>query len=188
MSIVVVVLLVVLWAWILLPGAVREQRDGSPASSVSRYERAMSGLARLNPIQRMRTAHRRAGREVLVPSGPRERSRRLAAARAARRRRTTLAVLVTATAVGLLLARTVGGPAWIVFWLAAVLLSTFLGLLAHRWVQVSREAARPLLGPPTEVTGSGVVGVDVRTDARPSPRPGPYPAELPGDGVRVVDW
>lgn len=183
MSIVVVVLLAVLWAWILLPGAVREHRDASPASSVSRFERSMARLGRVGRPRRWSRAGR-AGREVLMPADPAERRAELAAAQAARRRRTVLTVLTAMTTVTLLAARTVGGPAWALFWFAASLLAVFLGLLCHRWIQISRRDAQPLVMPRQVAAAVGDSGDGDRDGPDAAGRRG----ALTGDGVRIVDW
>lgn len=186
MSIVVVILLAVLWAWILLPGAVREHRDASPASSVSRFDRSMKRLGRLGRVRRSRPswAGGRAGREVLMPSRPAERRADLAAARAARRRRTVLTVLTGLTTLALIAARAVGGPAWVLFWVTAPLLVAFLGLLCHRWVQISRRAAQPLVMP-RQVVAAVAESVDAERDGSDA---GGRRGALTGDGVRIIDW
>ena len=45
MNLVVVGLLIGLWAWVLLPGLLRERRNSSPLETVSRFERSMDTLA-----------------------------------------------------------------------------------------------------------------------------------------------
>ncbi len=45
MNLVVVGLLIGLWAWVLLPGLLRDRRNASPLETVSRFERSMDTLA-----------------------------------------------------------------------------------------------------------------------------------------------
>jgi predicted MFS family arabinose efflux permease len=150
MSIVVVAVLIVLWAWILLPGAVRERRR-SPITSVSRFERSMAQLARAKSVEYVEDAGSGAVRRIVLD----DRDTGAAAARAAARRRQVLTGLTAATTLTLVLARLVGGPTWALFGLAALLLGVYLVLLAHRWIRVSREEAQPLVRP---VPGSGQDG------------------------------
>lgn len=45
MNLVVVGLLIGLWAWVLLPGLLRERRNASPLETVTKFERSMDTLA-----------------------------------------------------------------------------------------------------------------------------------------------
>lgn len=185
MSIVVVILLAVLWAWILLPGAVREHREASPASSVSRFQRSMARLGRLGRIRRSSLPWSgRAGREVLMPARPAELRAERAAARAARRRRHVLTILTAVTTLSLIGARSLGGVLWVVFWLAAVLLVVFVGLLGHRWVQISRRDAQPLVMPRDALS----MAADRRDAGADVGESGNRRDVLTGDGVRIIDW
>jgi hypothetical protein len=62
MNLVVVGLLIGLWAWVLLPGLLRERRNSSPLDTVSRFERSMDTLAHTG----MEQAGDVSGRRVLV--------------------------------------------------------------------------------------------------------------------------
>lgn len=196
MSIVVVVLLVVLWAWILLPGAVRERRDTSPATSVSRFERSMAQLGRIRLVRSVpegtgKAAPEGAGetprdREVWLLEGS-ERSAVLdAVARAARRRRQVLTGLTATTTMLLISARIIGGFVWALFWFASVLLLIYLVLLAHRWVRISRAAAIPLVRPPA-LDGSGLAehGHQLRGSGHVRDV---GDLQVKTEAVRVVEW
>lgn len=189
MSVVVVVLLVVLWAWILLPGAVRERRETSPVTSVSRFERSMAHLARANPVRSRRDgpAQPGPGHRIFVLDRPEAVVHGDASGRAARRRRQVLTVLTASNTLALIAVRTIGGFTWVVFWLLAALLATYLMLLGHRWVRTSRDAALPLVRPPAFDREALVA----RTERWRAPSPPSREATdvgFDGDAVRVVDW
>ena len=162
MSVVVVVLLVVLWAWILLPGAVRERRQTSPASTISRFERSMAQLARARPVKAVRSlpGNKASDAGVWVLDDPEVPGSGEVAARAARRRRQVLTSLTAATTVTLIAAQVLGGASWFLFWFTAILLVTYLGLLAHRWVRISQDAALPLVRPPARQPFTAADDVD----------------------------
>lgn len=129
----VLVLLAILWAWILLPGALRARRDASPVSSVDSFERTMGMLARHSGKSPPRPTRSSPGRHVLVlrdaasVTGARRRSR------AVRRRRTLLLRLQGAVGLTAVPAIALGGLLWLLFaaaWLA--LLVYVLLLLEHR--------------------------------------------------------
>lgn len=63
MNLVVVGLLIGLWAWVLLPGLLRERRSSSPLDTVHKFERSMDTLAQTGRDQPSSDA---AGRHVLV--------------------------------------------------------------------------------------------------------------------------
>ena len=63
MNLVVVGLLIGLWAWVLLPGLLRERRNASPLETVSRFERSMDTLAQTGND---RSTGDGTGRQVLV--------------------------------------------------------------------------------------------------------------------------
>lgn len=193
MSVVVVVLLVVLWAWVLLPGAVREHREASPATSVSRFERTMAQLARANPV--------RSGSPQLLAANLRALARPLPhadldpAQRAARRRRHVVAILTAATTLGLFAAQLIDGIAWLLFWIPGVLLAVYLGLLVARWVRLSRAAATPLVHLPVDRPLPMVDAFPIPDDEPRAVNGGFVPQATygPGDagvprGVRVIDW
>lgn len=63
MNLVVVGLLIGLWAWVLLPGLLRERRSSSPLETVNKFERSMDTLAQTGRDHSVSDA---AGRHVLV--------------------------------------------------------------------------------------------------------------------------
>lgn len=207
MSVVVVLLLVVLWAWILLPGAVRERRETSTTSSVSRFKRSMAHLAHANPAPPEFTGDEDGRNGQGIPgsgSAPREE----VAGRAARRRRQVLTSLTAAATLALIAARSFGGPSWVAFWVVMALLTTYLALLGHRWVRISRADALPLVRPPDPedlptlapsfADEAGPFGAGWTRDGaeRPLRSDGASPPErvqIPDrvripKGVRVIDW
>ena len=143
-----VVILVLLWALVLLPGALRSRRS-SPTASVGTFERAMDVLARRGEPGRYIYVPRDAGRIV----GDRERRRRMVMAR----RRRTFTQLAIATVVSLPVS-IIGGDRW---WLSFFVLATALVVnvaLLLRWKAQAEQAARVVREmPQTEYL---VVGVD----------------------------
>jgi hypothetical protein len=131
------ILLALLWAIFLLPGAVRARRS-SPTTSVGTFERAMRTLARKEAA----IAERSEGRYVYVPSdaarivGDRARRRRDLLER---RRRLFVRLLVT-TAVLVPLAFFVGGAFWLLLLASAGSLGVYAGLL-RRWKTQADQAA-----------------------------------------------
>lgn len=158
MSVMVVVLLGGLWALILLPGAWRERRYGSPLNSVNAFELSMSRLA---PVRPMPGGHvvvlerpdrvgesGLSGRPVAPPApehvpSPQVRSAPASQARPRRpgtrrpspetlqRRRQVLGTLAVATALTGILGLWIGGIAWFLFLLAYVALVGYVALLAQ---------------------------------------------------------
>jgi Flp pilus assembly protein TadB len=63
MNLVVVGLLIGLWAWVLLPGLLRERRNASPLDTVNQFERSMDTLAQTGMEQ---LSSEVSGRHVLV--------------------------------------------------------------------------------------------------------------------------
>lgn len=184
MSVVVVVLLGGLWALILLPGAWRDSRHGSPLNSIDAFEQSMSRLAppRTPPGGHVVVLGRpdRVGLQSpglqsptlsapLLP--PRERSGPIAAAPAPRgpspqmlmRRRQVLAVLGAATAVTGVLGLWLGGFAWVVFVLAYAALFGYVALLVQ--LRARRDEARDKLRylAPPPVMRPLTSGVRIRT-------------------------
>ncbi|CAN5311735.1 hypothetical protein BH20ACT8_BH20ACT8_19160 [soil metagenome] len=90
MSLAVVVLLAVLWAWMLLPGALRERRERSPFASISRFERSMGILADRSrrPVPGIRPGP--PGRRILVLTDPHSLVGASSRARIVRRRQVAL--------------------------------------------------------------------------------------------------
>ena len=134
-------LLILVWVAILLPGALRSRLRPSPRASVGGFQRTMDGLK----VQQS------------VPSGYRKASGPRAARREdpviARRRQRTL-VLLGATLVAVLAAPLLGGAAWALA--AALLAASTTTLLVLRRLKVQRDAARSVL-----------VSLDLRRPAQP---------------------
>lgn len=64
MNLVVVGLLIGLWAWVLLPGLLRERRNSSPLDTVNKFERSMDTLAQTGMEQS--SSADASGRQILV--------------------------------------------------------------------------------------------------------------------------
>jgi hypothetical protein len=129
MNLLVVVLLTVLWASILVPGAVRGRHDRSPSASVDAFERSMSILA---SETRGRFGPSPPGRHIMVVADPpalvHGRAHR---GRALARRRAILQGLAVAVATTGLLAVVSGGVATVLFGAAASALVAYVGVLTH---------------------------------------------------------
>ncbi len=190
-----VFLLALLWALVILPGALRSRRT-SPASSVGTFERAMDILAR-----RESNGYGGDGRYVYVPND----AVRISGDRAIRqqeimtRRRRTFIRLLVLTLASMVISVAGGGQWWFMFVATVALLSGYVALLL-RWKSQAEQAAavaRHLPGdakvampatplharaeavPDRELlpVGAGIVsgieadlGQDVGWDSRPSAR------------------
>lgn len=160
MSAMVVVLLGGLWALILLPGAWRDRRYGSPINSVDAFEQSMSRLAppRTPPGGHVVVLGRpdRAGYSSPVTSPalgpvptPRARPRprsgpgRPPSPQTLQRRRQVLGVLLAATALTGIAGLWLGGLAWLLFLLSYGALFGYLALLAQ--LRARRDEARAKL-------------------------------------------
>lgn len=134
--------LVIGWAVVLLPSALRSRRSTDPMSTVGGFTRAMSVLR-----------DRPQGREIMVPHRPdRIVGHGQPAGAAARssepsrrgdlldRRRVVFVRLLAATGASFLLAVVFGGLLWPVFVVAALGLGGYVALLRH--FKVERDAAR----------------------------------------------
>jgi hypothetical protein len=123
MNLVVVGLLIGLWAWVLLPGLLRERRNSSPIDTVNNFERSMDTLAQTGGEQSFELS----GRHVLVLDDAERVVSGRARSRAEVRRRAVLArggFVVVAAGLG---AGAGGGLWWIPF---AVLCSLYLVYVA----------------------------------------------------------
>jgi hypothetical protein len=111
MNLVVVGLLIGLWAWVLLPGLLRERRSASPLDAVNRFERSMDTLAQTGVERGSADA---SGRAVLVLDD----AERVVAARprsrAELRRRAVLARGAFIVAAAAVTGAVGGGPWWVV--------------------------------------------------------------------------
>jgi hypothetical protein len=137
-------LLILVWVAILLPGALRSRLRPSPRASVGGFQRTMDGL--------------RVQQSAAAPHASGVGGRRVGGARSedpmvVRRRRLTLQLLA-ATVLSLIVAPVVGGPAWP---LAATLtLTSVVTLVVLRRLKLQRDAARTVL-----------VSLDLRRPAQP---------------------
>lgn len=106
MSLVVVLLLIGLWAWVLLPGLLRGRRASSPLDTVDQFERSMDTLAQASPEA--------PGRHVLVRDDAAPVVMGVARTAAALRRRSLLARGGFAVAIAAITGVLFGGWWWIV--------------------------------------------------------------------------
>jgi len=118
-------LLILVWVAILLPGALRSRLRPSPRATVGGFQRSMDGLR----VQQSVTPPRR-------PSVRREDPV------IARRRRAALR-LFSLSALALVVAPLLGGLAWIVAGLAVV--ASVVTVLVLRRLKLQRDAARTVL-------------------------------------------
>ena len=179
-----VVILALLWALILLPGALRSRRS-SPISSIGTFERAMDVLRnRSSASHRILLVPNDAGRIVGDPASHRR-------ALLARRRR-TFARLLAAAALTLLVGVALGGRWWLLFVLSAAAVAVYVAVLL-RWKAQTAQAARvvralPESSPPSrdrELVGV-VAGDRVFADVQVATRPDePW---APQAGVRIRRW
>lgn len=134
-------LLILVWVAILLPGALRSRLRPSPRASVGGFQRAMDGL-RTQPT---------AGSAPQAPS-PSGAGRGEDPVLARRRRRTL--TLLGATVASLATAPLLGGPAWAVAGTLAV--TSVATVVVLRRLKLQRDAARDVL-----------VSLDLRRPAQP---------------------
>lgn len=136
-------LLILVWVAILLPGALRSRLRPSPRASVGGFQRTMDGL---RVPQRVVSTHVSASSGAVVASRPEDPV-------VARRRRRTLR-LYSFTALSLVAAPLLGGAAWLVAgFMTATAVTTTLVL---RRLKLQRDAARNVL-----------VSLDLRRPAQP---------------------
>jgi len=137
------ILLILVWVALLLPGALRSRLRPSPRATVGGFQRTMDGLRtdRALPI----------GSPVPVGatrSTGRSPSRSAALARRAEdpvlvRRRTRYLRLLAATFAAVVLAVAVGGSAWLVA--GALLATSAVATFVLRRLKLQRDAARSVL-------------------------------------------
>ena len=138
-------LLILVWVAILLPGALRSRLRPSPRASVGGFQRTMDGLRVQHSTGDLRTSA--SGAVMYAPVARREDPM------IAHRRRRTLQLL-GATVVSLALAAVVGGSAWVVA--GGLVATSAITLIVLRRLKVQRDAAR-----------SVVVSLDLRRPAQP---------------------
>jgi len=134
MNLVVVGLLIGLWAWVLLPGLLRERRNSSPLDTVNSFERSMDRLAQTGLEQ---TSAEPSGRQILVLDDAERVVSGRARSRAEVRRRAVLArggFLVAAAGVG----GGVGGGLW---WIPFGVLGSLYLLYVLAVVRLERRLA-----------------------------------------------
>ena len=137
-------LLILVWVAILLPGALRSRLRPSPRASVGGFQRTMDGLRVQQPTGDIRPS---SGAAMYAPVARREDPV------IARRRQRTLQLL-GATVVAVALAAVVGGSAWVVA--GGLVATSATTLVVLRRLKVQRDAAR-----------SVVVSLDLRRPAQP---------------------
>jgi len=138
-------LLILVWVAILLPGALRSRLRPSPRASVGGFQRTMDGL-------RVEPAVSTYAPASTVPSGRASVARREDPMIARRRQRTLQ--LVAATVVSLAVAPVVGGASWVIA--GALVMTSTVTLVVLRRLKVQRDAARSVL-----------VSLDLRRPAQP---------------------
>ena len=135
MNLVVVGLLIGLWAWVLLPGLLRERRNSSPLETVSRFERSMDTLAQTGMEQ---PAADVSGRHVLVLEDAERVVSGHARSRPELRRRALLArvgfVVVAAAVTGV-----VAGGLW---WIPLAIVAPLYLLYVAAVVRLERRLAQ----------------------------------------------
>jgi hypothetical protein len=137
-------LLILVWVAILLPGALRSRLRPSPRATVGGFQRTMDGL--------------RVQQSVGVPHASGAGARRVGVARredpiVVRRRRLTLQLL-GATVLALAAAPVVGGAVWVVA--TTLTVTSLVTLVVLRRLKLQRDAARHVL-----------VSLDLRRPAQP---------------------
>jgi hypothetical protein len=138
-------LLILVWVAILLPGALRSRFRPSPRATVGGFQRSMDGLRVQSVVSTYASAA--AGPSARVPVARRE------SPVIARRRQRTLQLLA-ATVVAIGVAPMVNGAAWIIA--SALVTTSAVTLVVLRRLKVQRDAAR-----------SVVVSLDLRRPAQP---------------------
>jgi hypothetical protein len=134
MNLVVVGLLIGLWAWVLLPGLLRERRNSSPLDTVNSFERSMDRLAQTGLEQPSVEA---SGRQILVLDDAERVVSGRARSRAEVRRRAVLArggFVVVAAGLG----GGVGGGLW---WIPFAVLGPLYLLYVVAVVRLERRLA-----------------------------------------------
>ena len=120
--------LAVVWAWFLLPQAMRRRQEGRPGSSVVSFRRQLSTLERATPGHSLRLST--TGPVPVVRAVP------PATRTQVRRRRDVLVGLGATTLFTFVLAVALGGIATLLF----VLSATALGAYVYALVQIRKRA------------------------------------------------
>ncbi|MBW3618680.1 MAG: hypothetical protein KY461_00410 [Actinobacteria bacterium] len=175
-----VVMLALIWAVALLPGAVRSRRVNTHAT-VGGFERAMDVLRR-QPDGRYMMVPNDAGRivgldgDVAAPTAPGARSHARREDPVVARRRTTFVRSLAVTGTLLLVALFAGGFAWTLFILSAVATGGYAALLRH--LKLQRDQVREVV---RDIRGDQVV--DLRDERLPVAVGAP---PMFGEGVPVA--
>ncbi|CAN5893121.1 hypothetical protein BH23ACT10_BH23ACT10_21620 [soil metagenome] len=136
MNLVVVGLLIGLWAWVLLPGLLRERRNASPLETVNRFERSMDTLAQTGGDPAVDEG---AGRQVLVLGDAERVVSGRARTRAELRRRAVLARVGFVLAVTLVAGIALGGWWWTPAALVGVPYVVYAGLVIRLERRLSQQ-------------------------------------------------
>jgi len=163
MNLVVVGLLIGLWAWVLLPGLLRERRHSSPLDTVNSFERSMDSLAQTGSEQPSADA---SGREILVLDDAERVVSGHARSRAEVRRRAVLArggfVVVAATAGGVVgdglwwIPLAVIGPLYLLYVVAVLRLERRLAQRREMLHDLAEERERRLQPEPVPLDADAV--------------------------------
>ncbi len=129
MNLVVVGLLIGLWAWVLLPGLLRERRNASPLETVNRFERSMDTLAQTGVDSSPR--HDAIGRRIMVLGDAERVVSGHARSRAELRRRTLLARGGFGVAVAVVVGLVLGGWWWAPAAVGGLTLLAYAGLVVR---------------------------------------------------------
>jgi hypothetical protein len=127
-------LLILVWVAILLPGALRSRFRPSPRASVGGFQRTMDGLRAQSAVPTYAPAS-------TVPVGRASVARREDPVIAHRRQRTLQ--LLAATVLALAVAPVVGGATWVIA--ASLAITSAVTLVVLRRLKVQRDAARSVI-------------------------------------------
>jgi hypothetical protein len=171
-----IVLLVLLWAVVLVPGAIRSRNRTSPHATVGGFERAMDVLRSKPGVGREMLvpadAGRIVGRDVNrdEPRGPYRRENPVTV-----RRRTWFVRLLSGTGATFLLAVLLGGWLWLPFLFSALLAGGYTALLRH--LKIQQDEARRV-----------VRSIDLRDRERAASADHEHPVAAGESAVRLRRW
>jgi hypothetical protein len=171
-----IVLLVLLWAVVLVPGAIRSRNNTSPHATVGGFERAMDVLRTKPGAGRELLVPRDAGRIVTrdvnraEPTGPYRQEDPVTA-----RRRSWFVRLLGGMAATFLLAVVFGGWLWLPFLAAGFVAAGYTALLRH--LKLQRDEARRV-----------VREIDLRERPQAPPAEDGDQVAVGGSAVRLRRW